>query len=135
MIRMIQQNVFFLILLAALCPAGIADDRFPDSDIQWILDTYQVSEPVSLIPAEGLDGWTWHNGRKITQSRWSVQDGKLVLDHSDKTRNIPGGDLVTAKQYTNFVLDFAWIVERETNSGVKYRLKNFPKIENAVVSG
>ena len=132
---MIRKLVFSLILLVAFCLSSIADERFPDSDIQWILDQYHVSEPVSLIPAEGLAGWTWHNGRRIAQARWSVQEGKLVLDHSEQNRNLPGGDLVTAEQYTNFVLDFAWIVSRGTNSGIRYRLKNFPNIEGAEVSG
>ena len=112
-------------LLAAFCLSSIATEQFPDSDIQWILDQYQVTEPVSLIPTEGLTGWTWHYGKEITQARWSVQDGKLFLDRSDRTRGLPEGDLVTAKQYTNFVLDFSWIATRGANSGIKYRLSDF----------
>ena len=123
---MIRKIARFFLLLAAFCLSGVADERFPDSDIQWILDQYQVAEPVSLIPAEGLTGWTWHYGKEITQAKWSNPDGKkLLLDYSDKTRNLPGGDLVTAKQYTNFVLDFVWISTRGGNSGIKYRLKDF----------
>jgi len=122
---MIRRITFFPVLLAAFCLSAFADDRFPNSDIQWILDQYQVSEPASLIPAEGLAGWTWHYGKEINQAKWSNQDGKLFLDRSNRTRDLPGGDLVTAKQYTNFVLDFAWVATRGCNSGIKYRLKDF----------
>ena len=133
---MTRKIVFFLMLFAALCLSSVADERFPDSDIQWILDQYQVSEPVSLIPAEGLAGWTWTGGRKIPkQAKWSVKESKLTLDRSDETRDLPGGDLVTAKQYGNFVLDVAWIASQKCNSGIKYRLKNFPKTESSQVSG
>jgi len=137
MIQLIQRTVFFLLLLAAFCLSGIADERFPDSDIQWILDQYYVSEPVSLIPAEGLAGWTRTGGREIaSQSRWSSQGGTLILEHSERTRNFQGGDIVTARQYTNFVLDFAWVASRGTNSGIKYRLKNFgPRVEYSETHG
>ena len=122
---MIRTLVFSPMLFAAYCLSCAAAEPFPESDIQWILDQYQVSEPVSLIPAEGLTGWTWHDGKAITRAKWSVQNGKLVLDYSDRTGNLPGGDLVSTKQYTNFVLDFAWIATRGANSGIKYRLKDF----------
>ena len=133
--RLTAVCIVFLLHFAVLCLSGIADERFPDSDLQWIFDQYHVSEPVSLIPTEGLVGWTWHNGKEITQAKWSVQDGKLILDRSNRARDLPGGDLVTVKQYCNFVLDFAWIATRGANSGVKYRLKNFPKIEGTDVFG
>ena len=132
---MIRKFSFATMSFAAFCLISVAAERFPDSDIQWILDQYHVSEPVSLIPAEKLVGWTWHNGREITRARWSVQDGKLVFDHSDSTRNLPGGDIVTAKQYGNFVLDFVWMVSQGCNSGLKYRLKNFPKTETSETHG
>jgi hypothetical protein len=114
------------LLLIACCLSGVADERFPDGDIQWILDQYQVSEPVSLIPAEGLAGWTRQGGGKLPNpSKWSNQEGKILFERSDRTRRFPGGALVTAKQYTNFVLDFAWIATKGCNSGIKYRFKNF----------
>jgi hypothetical protein len=121
---------FFLSCLTALCLSGVASEQFPNSDIQWILDQYQVSEPVSLIPAEGLVGWTRTGGREIAaQSKWSNQGGKIVFERSERTNNFPGGDIVTAKQYTNFVLDFAWVTARGCNSGIKYRVKNFKEID------
>ena len=123
---MFPRFAFFPLLLVTFCFSAFADERFPDSDIQWILDQYQVSEPVSLIPAEGLAGWTKYNARPIAaQAKWINRDGKLVLEHSNRTRNFQGGDIVTAEQYTNFVLDFAWIATQRCNSGIKYRFKNF----------
>ena len=125
---MSQKIVFPFLLFVALClagfaPVGFADERFPDSDIQWLLDQYQVSEPISLIPAEGLAGWTTHEGTE--KPRWSNQEGKLVLAPADRSRHIPEGDLLVAKQYTNFVLDFVWVVTQGGNSGIKYRLKDY----------
>ena len=118
-----QRNVFFFLFFVMLCLLGIADERFSDSDIQWILDQYQVSEPVSLIPAEGFAGWTTHEGKE--KPRWSNQKGQLVLDRADRSRHIPEGDFLIDRQYTNFVFDFVWVATQGCNSGIKYRLKDF----------
>ena len=120
---MTKKITFLSLFFAAFCLPAAAED-FPDADIQWILDQYQVSEPASLIPAEGLDGWTKHYGKAIAKSKWTNKDGKLTLDQSLK---LDGGDLVTAREYTNFVLDFAWVASKNCNSGIKYRLKDFGK--------
>ena len=104
----------------------VTDKELPDAGIQWILEQYNVSEPVSLIPTEGLGGWTKPYGAKLpAQSKWINNGGKLILDRSDRTKNDVGGDLVTAKQYGNFILDFAWIATEGCNSGIKFRLKDF----------
>ena len=114
-------------LLFAVCyHASFADERFPDSDIQWILEQYHVSEPTSLIPDEGLAGWTRYGGGQIANpSKWTNQDRKLVFEYSERTQTFQGRDIVTEKQYTNFVLDFVWMASRGCNSGIKYRIKNF----------
>ena len=110
----------------ALCFWAVAAEEFPDADIQWILDQYKVSEPVSLIAAEGLTGWTRTGGGEIApQSKWTNKEGKLTLEFSERTKDFQGGDIVTAKQYTNFVLDFSWNAARRCNSGIKYRVKDF----------
>jgi len=123
---MFRKVTLFPLLFAAFCLLSHADERFPDIDIQWIFDQYQVAEPVSLIPTEYLTGWTRYGGGKLAdQSKWRSQEGKIILEFSEKTRDFQGGDIVTAKQYTNFVLDFAWIASQRCNSGIKYRVKDF----------
>ena len=130
-IIMTRTVAFLFLWFAILCLSATADDAFPDADIQWILDQYHVSEPVSLIPAEGFAGWTKSGGAQIaTPSKWTNKDGKLILEHSDRTQNYAGGEIVTVKQYTNFVLDFAWIASEKCNSGVKYRFKQFTNKNN-----
>ena len=121
---MMTRNIaLFPLVCVALCLSAIATE---DADIQWILDQYTVSEPVSLIAAEGLTGWTKIGGDKITTpSKWTNQEGKLTLDYSDRTRDFQSGDIVSVKQYTHFVLDFVWNAAKGCNSGIKYRLKDF----------
>ncbi|MDR1925444.1 MAG: DUF1080 domain-containing protein [Planctomycetaceae bacterium] len=101
-----------------------------DDGLKWLFDKYDVSEPMSLIPRENLAGWTAHYGKELTKSRWSVVDGVLICDGSKN--NHLAGDLVTKKEYTNFILDFEWINSKGGNSGIKYKLKDFGEIGSAI---
>jgi hypothetical protein len=97
----------------------------PDAGIEPLLSGYKVSAPVSLIPDKGLDGWTAHWGKPLTKTRWKNTDGKLELLPPGKDDGRENGDIVTKKQYSNFILDFDWIASKGCNSGVKFRLKDF----------
>lgn len=133
---MSRKIAFFPLLCVALCLSSVAADEFPDADIRWILDKYNVSQPQSLIAAEGLVGWTKPGGREIAApSKWSNKEGKLTLEFSDRTRDFQGGDIVTSKQYTNFVLDFAWIASKGINNGIKYRVKDFGETRARLAKG
>jgi len=129
------RKIVLPLLLAAHCLSFAAAEEFPDADIQPILDQYQVSEAVSLIPAEGLAGWTHNNARKIPEkSKWTNPGNKIVHDFSDRDQN--GNDIVTERQYTNFILDFVWIAGRKgVNSGIKYRVKNYAQEKGSMWLG
>jgi hypothetical protein len=71
----------------------------------------------SLIQQNSLDGWTTING-KVSGNAWSVDGGVLHL-------NGKGGDVMTEREYKNFVLDFTWTIAKGGNSGIKYRFKKF----------
>jgi hypothetical protein len=112
-------------LLPALFFTLVVSSASADDGIQWILDKYDVSAPVSLIPAEGLHGWTAHYGKPLTRTKWTNKGGKLFLEKIGNEYEHELNDLVTEKQYTNFILDFDWVATKGCNSGVKYRLKDF----------
>jgi hypothetical protein len=105
---------------------GAADN--PDAGIGEIIAGHTVSEPVPLIPDKGLDGWTAHWGKPLTKTRWKNTDGKLELQPPGKDYDHTNGDMVTVKEYKNFILDFDWIASKGCNSGVKIRLKDFGEI-------
>jgi hypothetical protein len=91
-------------------------------------------EPATVLPslnkltdAEKAAGWKllfdgqtttgWRNFRKETISAgWKVIDGALC--RVDKT----AGDIVTAEQYDNFVLELDYKVPPHANSGIMFRV-------------
>jgi hypothetical protein len=77
-----------------------------------------VSMPgVAIFNGENLEGWTTVGGSKDIKA-WEAVDGALH-------RKSGGGDIVTEKEYGNFILDFEWKISPGGNSGLKYKFANF----------
>ncbi|MDR0703477.1 MAG: DUF1080 domain-containing protein [Planctomycetaceae bacterium] len=76
-----------------------------------------VGTKTPLIRENSLDGWTAIDG-KIPGNAWRVEDGVLHLHGK-------GGDVMTDREYKNFVLDFTWTIAEGGNSGIKYRFKKY----------
>ncbi|MDR1384953.1 MAG: DUF1080 domain-containing protein [Planctomycetaceae bacterium] len=75
------------------------------------------TQPVALFNGENLDGWTTVGGGKDIKA-WNVVDGTLH-------RKSNGGDIVTEKEYGNFILEFKWKISSKGNSGLKYKFTKF----------
>jgi hypothetical protein len=64
-------------------------------------------------------GWTGMKGTPFPARSWAIENGMLrtLEDAAD-------GDLVTAREYTNFELVFDYRIEKGGNSGVKYLVRH-----------
>ncbi|MCL2743037.1 MAG: DUF1080 domain-containing protein [Planctomycetaceae bacterium] len=89
-----------------------ATPQYPAEYRQWT-----VGPAVSLLQPDSLAGWTSTSG-KAPPEAWSVQDGVLHLKGK-------GGDIMTEREYENFILEFSWTISKGGNSGIKYRFKNY----------
>ena len=80
--------------------------------------TQTVATPsVAIFNGDNLDGWTTVSGSTDIKA-WEAVDGTLH-------RKAGGGDIVTEKEYGNFILDFEWKISPGGNSGLKYKFANF----------
>jgi Domain of Unknown Function (DUF1080) len=66
-----------------------------------------------LFDGKAITGW--HNFKKTTVDSWTIEDGVLTTDGK-------GSDLVTDKEYGDFVLEFDFKVAPKGNSGVIYKV-------------
>ncbi len=72
---------------------------------------------VLLFDGKTTDGWKNFNEDKV--SGWVVEDGSLVgLGLGGDI----GGDIVTSKEYDNFILKWEWKLGDHGNSGVMYHV-------------
>ena len=79
-----------------------------------------ATQGVALFNGENFDGWTTVSGSKDIKA-WEAVDGTLH-------RKSGGGDIVTEKEYGNFILDFEWKISSGGNSGLKYK---FAKLDQS----
>lgn len=78
-----------------------------------------------LLEGDKLD--LWRNGSKVSRDKrptvgeqWTIKDGILSLDKGKEGR---GGHIITKDEsYFDFELKFEFIISKEGNSGVKYRV-------------
>lgn len=93
----------------AIAPGAVAQDGLtvPESTSDW--------RP--LFDAHTIDGWRAFASPGFPASGWQISDG--CLHH---LAGGGGGDIITEREYSDFVLDFEWRVARGANSGVKYRI-------------
>ncbi|MDR2346998.1 MAG: DUF1080 domain-containing protein [Planctomycetaceae bacterium] len=120
----------FLFLSCSLPSFGEESIDNDHKELKWIFDKYDVTEPISLIPKTNLEGWTAHYGKETNKGKWFVENGHLICNGSKG--NHLDGDLVTKKEYNNFILNFEWINSQGGNSGIKYKLKDFGKIGGTI---
>ena len=71
----------------------------------------------NLFNGKDLSGWKLYYGGSLANSNWLVEEGAV---HSSYKR---GSDLITAKTYDDFELEFEWKISKGGNSGVIYRAR------------
>ena len=90
--------------------------------------------PVNTIsPVEKKEGWTllfdgksagqWRgvNQPAFPEKGWKIENGELIANAKGGAESGNGGDVITKKQYGNFMLKWEWRMETKGgNSGLKY---------------
>ena len=86
----------------------------------------------TLTKAEIKDGWTllwdgrttegWRGAKldEFPDHGWVIEDGILKVISSAGLESANGGDIVTVKQYKNFILSVDFKITEGANSGIKY---------------
>jgi hypothetical protein len=117
-----MKKLFFLIALTASLTYGYSQNKLspPDVNEGWEL----------LFDGETTNGWRRYNGQGIGSS-WKVENGALVLDAKQKPDGSwyveDGGDIVTEKEYSDFIFEYEWKISPCGNSGVMFLVKESPK--------
>jgi hypothetical protein len=86
----------------------------------------------ALTPVQKKEGWRllwdgqssrgWRSAReeKFPEKGWKMQDGVLTVEKSKGAESANGGDIVTVKKYTNFIMEVDFRITKGANSGIKY---------------
>ncbi len=80
----------------------------------------QKGKWVTLFDGKNLDGWhSWKESTVLPQ--WKIEDGAVVLAEKGAK------DLVTDKEYGDFILELEWKISEGGNSGIIFHVLEEPK--------
>lgn len=103
-----------LVALAACAPKEetAADNTLTKSEIKdgWVL----------LWDGKTTEGWRGAKLDEFPDHGWTIEDGILKVLSSAGLESANGGDIVTVKQYKDFILSVDFKITEGANSGIKY---------------
>lgn len=74
-----------------------------------------AEEWTNLFDGQSLKGWRNYGTNTVTGKGWVVEDGVLK-----KVAKVRGGDLITERQFDDFILEWEWRIPAGANNGIKY---------------
>ena len=107
-----KKYLIFLALALVGCGAKAQDNTLTKQEIKdgWAL----------LWDGKTTDGWRGAKLDEFPEKGWTIEDGVLKVLSSAGLESANGGDIVTVKQYRNFILSVDFKITEGANSGIKY---------------
>lgn len=113
---------------------GAPETYLPQSGEAWKSFIQRYSMPINTINAEekkagwellfngkNTEKWRGINQKSFPSTGWKLENGELVACAAGGAESGNGGDVITKKEYGNFILKWEWRMETKGgNSGVKY---------------
>lgn len=114
-----KKLIIFLLFAVTLFSCGTGGDQSrKDPDTAAIDDKVADNDWQLLFNGKDLSGWRGYQN-KATDA-WSVEDSVLYCNgHKEGVENT---DLITEKEYQNFILSLKWKIAPASNSGIMFHV-------------
>lgn len=113
--------LFALVAMSIACSAKAFKMDVPKNDVPNTLTKAQIKSGWALLwDGKTTEGWRGAKLDAFPTYGWHIKDGVLTVDKGDGAESRNGGDIVTIKQYGNFILSVDFKLTKGANSGIKY---------------
>ena len=87
-----------------------------------------------LFDGSSFDGWKEYNKEGVSDN-WKLEDGAMVFYPPTEREEGAAFNLVTEKEYTDFILSLEWKISEGGNSGVFWGVNETPELSEAYQTG
>ena len=131
-----KKNILLLsIILMGIACQGTPAKAQKETKTSKTVDAPQQEEWVALFDGETMNGWHQYNGEGVGEE-WTVENGVMTFEPKENRQWGDGGkNIVTDKEYTNFVLSIEWKVSEAGNSGIFWGVKENDAYGEPYVTG
>ncbi len=134
-----KKAIGFILVLAVIGCKGKGQN--PDTDAEPQAQgqestelTSQESEWTVLFDGSSFEGWHFYNGGEVT-APWSLEAGAMVFTPPTERPEGSNYNLVTDREFTNFVLELEWNIAEGGNSGIFWGIREDEKFGQPYQTG
>ena len=127
--------ILMILTLSFSCKEKAKEEAQEEKETPETAMEKESEEWTVLFDGTSWDGWHVYSGREIEEA-WSLEDGAMLLNKTSEARK--DGErfnMITDKEYTNFVLSIEWMVNSGANSGIMWGVVEDEKYPEPYVTG
>ncbi|WP_108423894.1 3-keto-disaccharide hydrolase [Flagellimonas amoyensis] len=99
-----------------------------------IIEVVEETEWTTLFDGTSFEGWHFYNGGEVG-APWKIEDGSMVLYPPETRPEGSNYNLVTDKEFTDFVLTLEWNIAEGGNSGIFWGVNESEEYGQPYVTG
>lgn len=125
------------IVLAVLALTFACKEKPKENTEEMAEETIEVVEEpewTTLFDGSSFEGWHYYNGGEIGEP-WKIEDGAMVFYPPETRPEGASYNLVSDKEFTNFVLTLEWNIAEGGNSGIFWGVKEDEKYGQPYLTG
>lgn len=108
------------VTLFALAIATVAGSAFAETKQNTLTAQEKAEGWTLLFDGKTSDGWRGARLSTFPEKGWVIEDGIIKVMPADGGESTNGGDIVTLKEYGDFILSVDFKLTKGANSGIKY---------------
>ncbi|MCH5168145.1 MAG: DUF1080 domain-containing protein [Prevotellaceae bacterium] len=121
-----MKKIVLAMVMLAVVPASakvkkVVAESVPAPTMDNVLTEQEQREGWQLLwDGKTTNGWRGAKLQTFPEKGWRIEDGILKVEKANGAESGNGGDIVTEKNYHNFILKVDFKITEGANSGIKY---------------
>jgi hypothetical protein len=130
-------SIAFLFLFATGCKdktKGTTEETAEETASEVMSQMPEQDEWKVLFDGTTFDGWHEYLKEGVSEN-WKIEDGAMVFYPPNNRKKGENYNLISEKEYTDFILSMEWRIAEAGNSGIFWGIKELPELDQPYKTG